>query len=213
MSKGSGYRYTYQVTDLKTGAEHKNITLDDIAAMTGAAVKTVQTWYRYYGNSFVKDNLLLERTPRPTKQPKPPTEGGVTRKKLAVYKGEELVGEYMAGDVMDFLACGEGPIRRALDRGGHTTWGYYLEPRDDVKIRLSRRCKRCGARFVNRMATEYCQKCRQENRAEGIKRRKAAEAERRPQGIPVKKKSELSRIAFEAGQHGMSYGQYVGRGL
>lgn len=117
-------------------------------------------------------------------------------------------------DAAQLLGTSIESINRGLIAG--TVWGYKIEDGGMMELAYDRECARCGKVIMNLQCTVYCDTCRKENAeygeklAEGRKNRYGATGERKAKHkVPYKDKSPLAKMAWDARQAGMTYGQYM----
>lgn len=136
------------------------------------------------------------------------------RKLIRITNGDETM-EMLSADAADYLHVTMTHITNTGREGGMIR-GCWVKTVGEVDVKMQRECERCGAPIKTRNPTRFCEDCRSENQEASLDRWGIiTKRAKQPDGgtVPYEKRSELSRVAYDARRAGMSYGQYVGRML
>lgn len=120
-------------------------------------------------------------------------------------------------DMAELQGSAPETIKKQM-RHGDTVYGLPVIDLGKRPVQVNRTCIRCGAVIGNLQCSSYCNACRDDNRAKGRARRAKRQEPKKEADdslkirheVPYDQKSKLARIAWEARQAGMSYGQYTG---
>lgn len=144
--------------------------------------------------------------------------GKTNRKLYDLYEGETYLGAFTAMDIAERVNRHVNTVYGAI-KSGSTFSGGYTAKETEGEIRelpWLYYCRCCGARIESQHRKYLCDTCRAEREKQravdaAIRRRaKRAKGTRRKKQVPMDKKSPLSRLAAEAAEHHMTYGQWVG---
>lgn len=118
-------------------------------------------------------------------------------------------------DAAEILGTSIDSVNKCLKTG--VIWGYKIEDAGMMTLNYDRECARCGRVVMNLQCTVYCDECRKKNKERGEELAKGRDSRygaaknpgRAKHKVPYKDKSPLSKVAWEARQAGMTYGQYM----
>lgn len=122
-------------------------------------------------------------------------------------------------DAVDMIGTTPKTIRKCF-REGECVYGIPVRDVGFYEVECGRKCIRCGAVIDNVRCTVYCDDCRVDNKNEELKRMRSRgtpqrvppyqyKREKKRHEVPYEKKSDLARMAYDAQQAGMTYGQYM----
>lgn len=119
-------------------------------------------------------------------------------------------------DIADLLGSSVETVKRAL-QDDRKLYGVRMKDLGKVPVDRKRTCIRCGAIVGDQRCSMYCQLCRAENRRMGQERleKRTQDGQAKYQTVkvrhevPYERKSPLARVAYEARQQGLTYGQYM----
>lgn len=122
-----------------------------------------------------------------------------------------IIGVY---DLADMFNCGIMTAKAGAAEG--SLRGFEVEDMGYMEVRPERKCIRCGIVIGDVRCSVYCADCREENRIMGKTRpefNKPKPPQPKPKRVkgevPYSQKSPLAKMAWDARQKGMSYGQYM----
>lgn len=129
---------------------------------------------------------------------------------IRIEKDGETLGDFLTQDAADYMGTKKA---YGMARANMIYRGRTLSCVEDRDLPTKRACVRCGKLMNSRIATEYCVFCRQENQEKAKERWKLMTGQgKKPRTeVPYERKSPLSKVAWDARQKHMTYGQYVGR--